>query len=176
MEKKGAHNQRNIHFHNLTLKMDVCTTSASGLCAAMLLGRCVHIGTLLVPGTLAATDVGAYVEHLVAGWAALWGVTLTVGTTAPDLEHAGPRSVRGEIDALDALMSAAADAGDLVAPADALSGVLYACCTDEFCTDGGCTVCNGAGAALVEYFMPAPPAAGRRWYVPIAHPRVSWRG
>jgi hypothetical protein len=153
--------------------MQACNTSAGGLCPAMLTGPEVHISTLLVPATLATTDVAGYVTYLTSEWAGLWGVTLTIGVVAHDRSTPVVPIVQEEIDALDALMSAAADGGENVPPATALAGLMYACCTRELCRQAGCAVCHGTGAALADYFMPT--RCDRRWYVSAAQPRITWR-
>jgi hypothetical protein len=135
--------------------LTMARSTASGLCTLVLDARTVHIDVLLLQRQLSEVDLDEYVAFLTTEWATLWGGTLTIGTTELD-----PNPTTNEttcIEALDALMSDAADAGTPVAAAAALAGFVYA----------------GPVHDLVEYFVPKTRSAPI-WHLPISQPITLW--
>jgi len=163
----------------------VCSTSASGLCNAILNGGGdgVHIDVLRLPAAWSESEVASYLYYLTGEWAAMWDIALTIGTTGVD----GSSPVfEAEVNALDALLSTYAEKGVHVPSADAVSAFAYPCATagglpskiaDGFCIDPLCRGCAGAGVALMDFIK--PPSYWTKqlaWYMPVSQSAIPrWR-
>jgi hypothetical protein len=132
-------------------------STASGLCSLVLDTPELHIDVLLLQRPLGELELAKYLLYLTSEWAMLWGTALTIGMAKVDPDpHTDERAC---IEALDACMSDAAEAGSHISATDALAGFVYA----------------GPVHDLVEYFVPksrhTPP-----WHLPIAQPSITLWG